>query len=238
VAADRDPGHGEREREVDDEQRDRAAAEHVGLLALEHDGGAEDPEDRAGGPDGDRVGARDQRSGGAGDPRDDVEQDVPERPEPVLEGPADPPDGEHVHREVDRAVVQERGREQAVPLALGEPDDGAARVDPLDEEGAVLEDPAAVRIHRRAAGELEQVDADVDPDQRLRDEARVARRALLDALDDAARALRLARVLGAADPDRREAHAVGADPAAALRARDARLAVGVAVAPHRLGHGD
>ena len=52
------PGHGEREGEVDDEQRDRAAAEHVGLLALEHDRGAEDPEDRAGCADGDRVRGR------------------------------------------------------------------------------------------------------------------------------------------------------------------------------------
>ena len=55
-------------------------------------------------------------------------------------------------------------------------------------------------------------------------------------LDDPRRALRLARVVGAADPDRREDHAVGADPAPALRARDTRLAVRVPVAPEQLGH--
>ena len=53
MAADRDARDGEGEGEVDDEQRDRAAAEHVGLLALEHDRGAEDPEDRARRADGD-----------------------------------------------------------------------------------------------------------------------------------------------------------------------------------------
>ena len=56
--------------------------------------------------------------------------------------------------------------------------------------------------------------------------------------DDAARALRLAGVVGAADADRAEGHAVGTDRPAALRAGDARLAVGVPVAPEQLGHRD
>ena len=46
----------------------------------------------------------------------------------------------------------------------------------------------------------------------------------------------LLRALGTAHADRRRGHAVGADRPAALRARDARLAVRVAVAPHELGH--
>ncbi len=49
-------------------------------------------------------------------------------------------------------------------------------------------------------------------------------------------ALRLARVVGAADPDRAERHAVRADRPAALRAGDTRLAIGVPVAPEQLGH--
>ena len=46
----------------------------------------------------------------------------------------------------------------------------------------------------------------------------------------------LTRVIGAANPDGGEDHAVGADPAPAFRAGDARLAVGVPVAPEKLGH--
>ena len=58
----------------------------------------------------------------------------------------------------------------------------------------------------------------------------------LHVLDDPRCALRLARVIGAADTDGGEDHAVGADPAPALRAGDARLAVWVPVAPEKLGH--
>ena len=46
-----------------------------------------------------------------------------------------------------------------------------------------------------------------------------------------------ARVVRAADADRPERHAVRADPAAALGARDVRLPVGMPVAAKRLGHG-
>ena len=80
VAADRDARHSEREGEVDDQQRQRAAAEHVGALALEHDRGAEDAEDRAGRADGD--GGRAQRSAPrrAGEAGDEVEQEVADGP--------------------------------------------------------------------------------------------------------------------------------------------------------------
>ena len=50
------------------------------------------------------------------------------------------------------------------------------------------------------------------------------------------RAARHAGVVGAADPDRAEGHAVGADAAAALGARHTRLPIGVPVAPERFGH--
>ena len=82
MAADRDARHGEGEREVDDQQGQRAAAEHVGSLALEHDRGAEDPVNRAGRADGDagrgsraarlpsRRGRRRGRAGGTARTRD------------------------------------------------------------------------------------------------------------------------------------------------------------------------
>ena len=53
--------------------------------------------------------------------------------EEVLKRAAEPPEHERVEEEVDRARVQERGRDEAPPLAVG--DEGA-------EEGALLEEPA------------------------------------------------------------------------------------------------
>ncbi len=66
----------------------------------------------------------------------------------------------------------------------------------------------------------------------------IARRPPLHVPHDARRAFGLARVVGAADPDRAERHAIGADRPAALRAGDTRLAVGVPVAPEQLSHRD
>ena len=66
----------------DDEQRDRAAAEDVRLLALEHDRGAEDPEDRTGRADGEpSAGSKSSAPAEPGEARDEVEQEVPHRAE-------------------------------------------------------------------------------------------------------------------------------------------------------------
>src|SRR6186997_433468 len=46
VAADRDARHGEGEREVDDDEGERAAAEDVVPLTFEYERGAQDAEDR------------------------------------------------------------------------------------------------------------------------------------------------------------------------------------------------
>ena len=69
--------------------------------------------------------------GGAREAGDEVEQEVPHGSEPVLERPADPPERQHVHAEVDRAVVEERRGEQAPPLTLGEADELAVGADAL-----------------------------------------------------------------------------------------------------------
>ena len=72
VAPDRDTGEHEAQREVDHDQPHRTAAEHVRALALENQGGAENPEDRARGADGHRRGRENKRAGRAGEARDQI----------------------------------------------------------------------------------------------------------------------------------------------------------------------
>src|SRR4029453_2610070 len=104
-------------------------------------------------------------------------------------------------------------------------------------ERPFLEDLATDAVDRAARGELDQVDADVDADQRSRHEARGARsREAPDAAPHPRDALRPAGMLGTALPDRSGRHALRADRPPALRTRQVRLPVGMAVAPHRSGH--
>ena len=151
--------------------------------------------------------------------------------EVVLERRPDEPQHEHVQTEVDHAVVQEGGRDQAPPLAV--PDDRA-------EQHSLHPDPAALAVHGRSGRELEEVDAHVGADQREGDVRAVAverPRRLAGGTLGSGLLAGDTRVVGAADPDRAEGHAVGADPAAAVRARHVRLAIGMAVAVQGLGHG-
>ena len=64
----------------------------------------------------------DQRSAprGACEPRHEVEERVPAVAQVLLERRADEPEHEHVHSEVERAVVEERGGDQPPPLALAD----------------------------------------------------------------------------------------------------------------------
>jgi hypothetical protein len=132
---------------------------------------------------------------------------------------------------VDQAAVEEHRGDEPPPLAVGHADRLALEERRADQR-AVDEELAARPVQRAPAGrDHEQVDRDVGADQDLRQE----RAGALDAEpaglpSDAGRAGRDAGVLGALDPDRGEDHAVGAEAAAALGARDARLAVGVAIA--------
>ncbi len=95
---------------------------------------------------------------------------------------------------------------------------------------------------RSAERELEQVHADADPDQRHRDDRRSGATRRPSPHGKPATATR--RDLGwrpcpsaprAAQPDRRRGHALVADRPLALRAREARLAIRVAVAVAGLG---
>src|SRR5215210_2563998 len=130
---------------------------------------------------------------------------------------------------MDRAVVEEGGGEEAPPVTGG---------DCRPDEEAVVVDLVAGAVHLTAGGELEQVDRDVEPDEDLRDQRAAAGEApAAEALRDAGRALRLARMVRAPDPDGREVHALGADGSPTLRAGDHRLPVRVPVAVHRFGGG-
>ena len=94
---------------------ERAAAEDVHVLTLEHESGAENPEDRARGADGEALRREEERAGRSGQARDDVEQQIAAAAEHLLDGGAEPPEREHVQPEVDRPVVEEhRGEEPPV----------------------------------------------------------------------------------------------------------------------------
>ena len=122
MAPDRN-GVGKRERDdqVDDEKRERAAAEHVVPLPLEDQRGAEDPEDRSGSADRDRIRVEQERAGGAGETRDQVERQEATAAESFLDGGADDPEHDHVQGDVEEAAVQEGGGDEPPPLAVGEP---------------------------------------------------------------------------------------------------------------------
>ena len=104
------PGTANVNGEVDDQQRQRTAAEHVGLLALEHDRSA--PRIPKIAPDAPTVTASrvgDQGPGRAGEARHDVERGR------SGSGRGSPRAARPIHQsasmfiaEVDRAVVQER----------------------------------------------------------------------------------------------------------------------------------
>ena len=140
--------------------------------------------------------------------------------------------------EVQRAVVEEHARDEPPPLALREPAD-AVREQALDRQRAVLEDPARVRVEPGAHQQLDEVDGDVDPDESQRHPrapeverpARSPRRALRRRLPPAG-----GGVVGAADADRPERHAVRADASSALRARHIGLPVRMPVAAEGLAH--
>ena len=108
---------------------------------------------------------------------DEVDEQVARVAEVLLERRPDEPEHEHVHPEVDEPVVEERGRDEPPPLALGDADDLARRVDGGRDEDALLVDPAARPLSCAARRELEHEERDVDPDERERDVRAVARRA-------------------------------------------------------------
>src|SRR6476469_5879567 len=164
--------------------------------------------------------------------------------EVLLHGPSDHPQREHVERDVEHRGVEERRREKAPPLVVvreiaGAPEEPEARVGADEDEP--VEQRAARRVEPGPLHHGDEVDDDVDPDQDLRDGRvvrceRHARRAPHRPGPQTCRrsAAGDARVVGAADADRRERRTVGADGPTALRAGEPRLAVGMPVAVLRL----
>ena len=216
VAAERDVREEERESEVEHDHAERRAAEDRDPAPLEDEAGAEDPEDRAARADGEHLGRKQERARGAAEQREEVDDREADPAEQRLERAAKPPEHQHVEPDVNQVHVQEAGGDQPVPLAVG---DGG----PV--ERATFEGLALHRARRAALGDLEQEDRDVHGDQRLRDDqaGRIAG-GRPGALRRGAHAGRLPCALRALDPDRRLHHAVRADRAVAVRARDEGLA--------------
>ena len=130
-----------------------------------------------------------------------------------------PEDPQQVHVEAD---VEEAERALRVQEAAGE---RAARLAVGDRAGGQHEVEVAVAAAARAE-EQHDVDPDqhVGQDRRRRTSSRIVRTCVLSA-----------RALRAAHADRGRRHAVGADGPPAVRARDACLAVRVAVAGGHAG---
>ncbi len=225
MAADRDAGNQERDPEVQ-HQRDAEAGLHRVDAARAHreDRRAHRPEDRARGADRDRVGRQQQRTERAADQRHEVDDPEAQLADRGLHQRAEEVQEVHVEGEVQQPGVQEAGADDPPPFAVG---------DERAEQRAVLVDgprrpeaPAA-----RGGREGEHVDRHQDVGQLRRAGQRRG----------GAHLRLLARALRTAHPDRRRGHAVRADRPPAGRARDACLAIGMAVAGRRrvarlLGH--
>jgi len=236
VAAHGDVRDREREREVEDDERHRLPREGARRDVLEDEQRAHDPEDRARGAD--RHGERpreQQRTRRAREPGDEVHEQEAPGAEGLLHDRAEPVEGQHVERDVQDPRVEEHRGDEAVPVAV--------QVDRRPDQGTVLEDLPARGVEARALVDGDEVDEHVDRHERDgRGRVETGDRALR--LSNGARlggghAGSVARlhggVLRALDPDRREVHALLADRAPALRARDERLAVGVPIAAGNRG---
>ena len=114
----RSPGNANEMTRLIDDQRERLAAEWRRCLPLEHEHGAEDAEDRAGGADGGRGRALQQGTRRACEPGDEVEPDVAPAAEVLLDGRPDQVERVHVHRDVERSGVQEHRGDEPPPVAL------------------------------------------------------------------------------------------------------------------------
>ena len=214
----------QRDHEVEHEHDPDRCGEVVdAAMAGDHEGRAEDPEHRARGADGERIGAEQERAERAGEQRGEVEGDEARRADSRLEDAAEEEEGEHVEADVEQAGVEERAGQQAVPLAFGDERPEQAEVEG-DRAGAGAEAPAA-------AGDLGQVRGDVERDQDVG-----GGRVVVAGSDGAARHPGpLSGALGAAHAYRGRGHAVGADRPAAVGAGDAGLPARMPVASRHRG---
>src|SRR5215211_2756224 len=220
VGPDRDARDRERDQQVEAEPDPEPALEEAEAASPEeHECAAHQPEDRARGAGGRGIGEQ-QHAERAAQERHEVHEPEAEPPERRLEQRAQDPEREHVEGEVEDPDVDEPVREDAPIVARGYV---RARDGPgVRERPALRSDVAAVQ--RAEAGD--HVDADED----------VRERRLVGPRLHRPHPGALVRALRAAHPDRRGGHAVRTDRAFAVRAANAGLALGVAVAGlHRGG---
>ena len=200
-----------------------SAAEDVHVMAFDNKRGAEDPEHGSRGSDRRCVRGHEQRPCRAGERGHEVEPEEPPVTEVALEYAAEPPERQHVEREMEEARVEKGARDEPVPFALR---------DERAEQGSALEDLTADVLDAAPGGDLGQVDDDVDRDQR--DGDRAGRQPCFRGFGPGSRRASArchARALGAADADRPEDHAVRADRAVAVGAADSRLDAGAGSRP-------
>ena len=220
MAADRDvqPREQEREQQVDEDRRPEPGLHRVDPPRVEDDDArAHQPEHRAGRADRVAVRAREQdRAECAGQQRGEVDGAEAQLAEARLEHLPEDPQQVHVEADVEEAEralrVQEAAGERPPDVAVG------------DRAGGQHEVEVAVAAAARA-----EEQHDVDPDQHVGQDRRAVHRRHRPHLRLLARALR------AAHADRGRRHAVATDGPPAVRARDARLAVRVAVAGGHAG---
>ena len=226
----------EREHEVDaDPGRDAA---HVAVhLDRDDQQRAHQPEDRTRSAQGQADGVREPHDGGAaGQPGEEVDRQVAEPADRQLELRAEHPQHQHVEADVPDRDVGERRGEQLPVVALR---DRGHRVDEATDRRRRSERELLDQLAGAPPGRQDRdPDGDVDRDQHLRGERRVARAsAAVRRPAGTGRARTLLHALRALEADRRRPHAVGADRPVAALAADVRLALRVPVADRRLLRG-
>ena len=192
------------------------------MLVLDDQQGAEDPEDRARRSHGHPVRGRDQRACRAGKPGDEVHREVAKRAEVGLDPAADHVEDEHVEADVEDAPVQEGRGDQPPPASMGD-------LRPI--QPPLCKHLAARLVDAGALRDRDQIDEHVHADQPVRHDGDAAGpRRHPHSRPHAPRSRPHVSVIGAARPDGRHGHALGADRALALGAGEAGLAVRMAVA--------
>lgn len=219
-AAERDAGDREAQRDVQADQQERLRHRQAQPAEKDHQG-AHQAEDRSGRTRGLADVGREQHHGGRpAQQRDRVDGEQTPTPEHRLDLASDEPERDQVEQQVQRPEVQEPGRHDAPPLAVGH--QGRHQRARTEQRGRVVGVQAAGLRH----GECE--DRDVDPDQPRHDDGSAAGPARAGDVAPAGRAAdRLLHAVDALVPDRRLTQAVRAGGTPAPRAPQPGRAVRV-----------
>ena len=232
VPADRDAGDGEREHEVDQDQRADAGLERVDATRPHgHERGPHQAEHRSRGADRDRVVVEDQRQERAAEQRHHVEH---AEPPPLHRGFEQHPQliqQEHVEPDVEQVGVQEAAGDGPPPVARrhGRAVERAVGADLVHPAEGEVEHRLDLHLGRH---QVRHEHGDVGRDQGERHHGPGHERAGGDDLLAAA-----AGALGAMEPDRSLVHARRADGPVTALADHAGAPVGVPVAGLHVGGG-